>query len=175
MTNSLTHSLTHSPTHCVEQSRSWKASSSAATQKIPRIAWNTEVHYRIHKCRHLSLSWARSFKSSPFQPISLKPVSVLFCHLRLRPSGGLFPSSFCAKTLYASVLHPIHTRCLAHPILLYLTTRITFGKEYRWINVSLCCFLQYLLGPNVLCSALFSNTLIVCCSLSVRRPSSTPK
>jgi hypothetical protein len=36
-------------TYSVEQSPSWEAKTSWATQEIPRILWNPKVHYRIHK------------------------------------------------------------------------------------------------------------------------------
>jgi hypothetical protein len=44
-----------------------------------------------------------------------------------------------------------------------LITRITFGDEYRWLSSSLCSLLHSPvasspLGPNILLSALFSNT-----------------
>jgi hypothetical protein len=32
----------------MEQRPSWEAKSFSANQEIPRVLWNTEVHYRIH-------------------------------------------------------------------------------------------------------------------------------
>jgi hypothetical protein len=58
--------------------------------------------------------------------------------------------------------------CPAHLILLALITLTILGEEYKP-----CSFLQppvtsSLLGPNILLSTLFSNTLNLCPSLNVR-------
>ena len=37
-------------TYSMEQSPSWEANWFSASQEIPCIVWNLNVHYRIHKC-----------------------------------------------------------------------------------------------------------------------------
>jgi hypothetical protein len=60
-----------------------------------------------------------------------------------------------------------------------LITRIIFGEQYRSLSSSLCSFIHSpvtstLVGPNILLSILFSNTLSPRPSLSVSDQVSSP-
>jgi len=46
--------LTYLLTYSMEQSPPWEASRFSASQEIPRILWNSKVHYRSHKCPPLA-------------------------------------------------------------------------------------------------------------------------
>jgi len=52
-TELLTYLFIYWLTYSMEQSPSWEANWSAASQEIPRILWNPKVYYRIHKCSPL--------------------------------------------------------------------------------------------------------------------------
>ena len=122
---------------------------------------------------HLQLSWASSIQSIPSHPTSWRSILILSSHLCLGLPSGIFPSGFPTKTQNKPLPSPIRATCPAHLILLDFITRTILGEEYRSLSYSLCSFLHSpvtssLLGPNILLSTLFSNTISLHCSLNVR-------
>ena len=140
--------LTYLLNYSMEQSPSWEANRFSASQEIPRILWNPEVHYRSHN----------SFLPVPSHPTSWKSILLLSSHLRLGLSNSLFPSKPCIH------LSPLRATWSTHLILLHFIARKIFGEHYRSLSSSLCNFLHSpvissLLDPNILYRTLFSNTL----------------
>ena len=101
-------------------------------------------------------------------PCPLSHILKIQLHIILpaTPGSPKWPLSprFPTKTQHTFLLSPIHATCPAHLILLDLITRTILGEECRSLSSLLCSCLHYpvtssLLGPNILLSTLFSNTL----------------
>jgi hypothetical protein len=119
---------------------------------------------------HWSLFWANKF-SPHLRPIHLVYIFTLCSHPCLGFQSCLFPSRFTTKTLQAFFFSPMSAKCPGHIILLRLIILVIFGEEYKsWSSP--WDFLRppvafSLLHPNILLSALFSNTRSVCSSLKM--------
>ena len=155
-----------------------KLTSSQLVKKFPTFYGTRRFITTFTSAHHLSLSWARSIHSVLSHPTSWRSIVILSSHLCLGLPSGLLPSGFPTKTLYISPLTPIHATCPTHLILHFITQRI-LGEQYRSLSSSLCSFLHSLvisslLGPNILLSTLFSNTLSVCSFISISDKVSHP-
>jgi len=81
-----------------------------------------------------------------------------------RFSEWIFPSEFPTKLLHAFLTFPLRATFPVNLILLDLITLVTFGEAYRLRSSSLCSLFQHPatfshLGPNILLSTFFSNSL----------------
>ena len=157
----------------MEQSPSSEANQFSASKEIPYILWKPKVHYRNHKCPPPVpiLSQINPDHAHPRRTL-LRSIKLLSSHLCLCLPCGHFPSGFPTETLNTFLLSLIRAIYPTYLILLDLITRIVFGEEYRSVSSSLCSILHSpvtssLLGPNILLSTLFSNTINLCSSLNV--------
>jgi len=85
VTNWLTDWPTNQPTNSLPHSPSWEAFSHSASQEIPScsIVLGGSLQCWL-------LSWATYIQSTPFQPISLRSILLLFSHLLLGLRRGPF-------------------------------------------------------------------------------------
>jgi hypothetical protein len=102
---------------------------------------------------------------------------ILSSHLSLDAPSGLFPSGFPHQNLYATFFSPNVLHAL--PISIFSIWSPERYWVYRSVSNSLCGFIHYpftssLLGPNILLSTLFSNTISLRSSLNESDPFSHP-
>ena len=160
----------------MEQSLSWDANRFTASQEFYGTRRFITTFTSVHQ---LSLSGASSIQSISSFPTSCSSVLILSSHLCLGLPSGLFPSGFPNKTLCTSLLSPVRSTWPTHLILLNFITRTILGEHYTSLSSPLCSFLHSpvtssLLGPNILLSTLFWNTLTLRSSLNVSDQVSRP-
>ena len=155
LTQSLTHSLERSP---------WEANWLSASQEIPHILWNPNVHNRTHKCPPLVPILSQI---NPIHAPITFPQDPSYYYFPPRPGSSRWPLSLRfppPKPCIHLSSPPIPATCRAYLILLDFITRTIMGEEYRSLSYILCSFLpsptsSSPLGPNTPLSTLFSNTL----------------
>jgi len=158
----------------------WEGNRVSASHKIPAFCRARGFITAFKSARHLSLSWATLIQSMLSRPTSWRSILILFFHLLLSLPSGLFTSGgFTIKTLYTPLPFPIRATYPAYLILLDFITRTILGEEYRSLSSSLCSFprspvTSSILGPNILLSILFSNTLSLLSSLCLGHQVSRP-
>ena len=108
----------------MQQSASWEAICSSATQELVCIVRNPKVHYRIHNSpQPIPLpGQINPVHARPF--ISWRSNLVTHSHPYLGLPSDLFPSGFPTKSLYAPLPSPTRATVPANLTLLHLLNNI---------------------------------------------------
>jgi hypothetical protein len=121
----------------MELSPSWRAASCAATQELPKILWNSKVHYRVHKSPPL-VPILRQINAFHTIPSYLRLILLLSMHLSLGLLSGFFPSAFTPIS-YMLPLLLIRATYPTHLILLDLITGVSYYRGEKYVS---CTFSQ---------------------------------
>jgi hypothetical protein len=97
--------------------------------------------------------------------VFVRSILILSSHVCPGLPRALFPSDFPTRILYAFLISPMCAACPAHLILLHLITLIIF--EVMKLLIIQSSPASRFLGRSIL-STLFSNTLNLCSSYSMR-------
>ena len=98
--------LTYLLTYVIWHSPSWEANRFSASQEIPRILWNPNVHYRFHNSPPPVPILSQIDPVHTPHPTFWRSILILSSHLRLDLPSGLLSSGFPTKTLYTPLLSP---------------------------------------------------------------------
>ena len=109
----------------------------SANQENPRILWNPEVHYRIHKCPPPVPILRQLDPVHTPHPTSSRSIVILSSHLRMGLPSGLFPSGFPTKFLYTSFPHTRYMTRQSHYSRFYYSNNIGWGVQKIEIHLQI--------------------------------------
>ena len=140
----------------MERNPSSEANSFLASQEIPLIFWNPNVHYRSHKCPppvHILRQ---------IDPVHAPTSHFLNIHLIITfPSTPMSPKwSLSLRFPHQNPVHnsplPPRVSCPDHLILLDLILRIILDEQYGSLSSSLCSFLHSPVTSSLLVKLIYS-------------------
>jgi hypothetical protein len=108
------------------------------------------THYRIHKRPQL----VHISQKNSVHLISLKSILILFSHVRLGLSCGLFLSGSPTKTLYALFSHSCYMHCPSDPPSFHYSNYIWQGAYVIKLPIT------QLSPPPIISSVLVQNSLL---------------
>ena len=163
----------------MEQSPSWEADRFSASQEIPGILRNTEVHYRFHK------------RPPPVSVLSqIDPVHILTPHLLKVHHISILPSKPGSAKWFLSLgfpnQNPVYTSPLPHTCYMPRpshSSRFYHPNNIGWAVQTIKLLFMYFppitrylvfLRSNILLNILFSNNLSIHSSLNVSDQVSHP-
>jgi len=120
-------------------SPTWEPKRSSAIQAIPHILWYPKFRYPIQE--QLFLFWIMPNQTMTLHPSSWKTVWILSTQQHLGLPYCIFSFRSTHQSLYTPFLSPTRATCPTH-LILDLTNRIIFGKEYSSRSCSLCILFQ---------------------------------
>ena len=163
----------------MEHSPSWEANRFSASQEIHRILWNLKVHHCFRKCPPPVPILSQLVPVHTPHTISWRSIIIIYSHMWLGLPSGLLPPSFPHQNPFCTspLRHTCHMSNQSHSSWFYHPKNI--GWAVQIISSFLCSFLHSsvissLLGPHILLSTLFSNTLTLRSSLNVSDQVSHP-
>jgi len=115
----------------MEQSPSWEANRSSASQEIARILWNPKkFHYRVYKSPPPVLILSQFIPVHAPHSTSWISILILSSHLYLGLPSGLFPSGFPTKPcIHLSSHHKRYMTRLSHSCHLYIEVKTKSSSQ----------------------------------------------